>query len=477
MNPFPSLAAAYAWLDAHVNFEQRLPTIRHDEAEFGLEAFRMRLAAIGNPHLGLRTVHVAGTRGKGSAALALEALLRASGCRVATFTSPHLREYRERIRLDGEPIGGDEFRRLLETIAALPSAGRDDGPTGFRTVFENLTALFFLTAHETGVDWAVVETGLGGRLDATNVLAPGPVLLTRIGLDHTYLLGDTHGAIAAEKAAILKPGGWCVAGTQADGAAGEAVAAVFEGRARETGAPLDRAAVLCPLVESTLHPAGQSLTFRFEGELLRLDLPLLGTFVAENLQNALAVMARLRALGAVPAVPHDRLVRALQWLRFAGRMQRIAHDPDLIVDGAHCPTGATALAASMQAHFADQPADLILGMMRDKDHRAFLAALATWPHWRRVYCYAPHGPRALDAERLAEAARDFFPQATPCSNLQDALHLWSAAGDKSIRAVATGTLYSVADSQDWATGRAPGHGVVEATAPNEPRTGPGDSGT
>src|SRR6185295_17903727 len=161
---FENLDSAYRWLDAQIDHERNLSQLRYNDATFALAGFRERLRALGDPHLGLRTIHIAGTRGKGSAALALEALLRASGLRTATYTSPHLREYRERIRIDGEPLAGEEFARLLARVAQHPgAAAREEGY--FKTVFENLTALFFLAAHEMKVDWAIVETGLGGRLD------------------------------------------------------------------------------------------------------------------------------------------------------------------------------------------------------------------------------------------------------------------------------------------------------------------------
>jgi dihydrofolate synthase/folylpolyglutamate synthase len=465
---FASIGDAYAWLDGHVNLERSLATASYDADTFGLEPFRRRMTALGDPHRGLRTIHIAGTRGKGSAALALEALLRASGLRVATYMSPHLREYRERVRIDGESITADGFRRLLERVAAVPAvlgvpAIDDDAadvsptghPTGFKTVFENLTALFFLAARESGVDWAVVETGLGGRLDATNVLEPGPVLLTRIGLEHTQLLGDTRRQIAGEKAAILKPGGLAVAGAQAppepDGDPG--AIPVFTERACQAGAPLAWASELCPILETLPSPAGQRVSLGFEGEPLALDLPLLGTFVAENLQNALAMLAVLREQGRVPRAPRERLRLALEALALPGRMERVCLDPLLIADGAHCPTGAAALADSMLAHFSHAPADLILGMMSDKDHAGFLTALAKWDGWRRVFCYPIPSNRSADPRYLAELARRHFDDARACSDLVNALQLCLGVVEKERMVVGAGTLYGVAALQDWGKNR------------------------
>ena len=202
---FHNLEAAYDWLNGHIDYERCLDRVEYGTRQFNLDAFRKRLVLLGSPQDKLRTLHIAGTRGKGSSALLLESLLQASGLKTAVFTSPHLSEYRERIRVDGRVLDSDSFSRLLGQIAQklgpLTAKSRN-----FMTVFEHLTALFFCAADEAHVDWAVIETGLGGRLDATNIIKPGPVLLTRIGLERAHLLGDTIEQIATEKAAILKVG-------------------------------------------------------------------------------------------------------------------------------------------------------------------------------------------------------------------------------------------------------------------------------
>jgi dihydrofolate synthase/folylpolyglutamate synthase len=471
---FTSLDQAYAWLNGHVDLERRLHAARHDEATFGLERFRRRLEALGDPQRGLRTIHIAGTRGKGSAALALEALLRAGGQRTAVFTSPHIREYRERIRIDGAPIEPGTFLELLGEVAAV--AGPNDAvghPTGFKTVFENLTALFLLAARRAGVDWAVVETGLGGRLDATNVLDPGPVLLTRIGLEHQHLLGTTLRQIAGEKAAILKRGGWGVVGRQAPATGDDPGAeGVFRARGAGEGAPLWGAEALCPILERELYPEGQRLRLGFDDGELTLGLRLLGTFVAENLQNALAMLAILRKEGRVPPTPPDAIVRSLQNLSLHGRMERVCRSPLLIVDAAHCPTGAEALAASMAAHFGEvrqaDGFDLLVGMMVDKDHAGFLTALARWPGWRRVICYRPEGERALDSGRLAESARRIFDDVKVFTDLNGVLQFLDHSDEKNDKAVGAGTLYSVAALQDWGIEKDHGHGcTVQAIAPTQ----------
>ncbi len=447
---FSRLADAYAWLDGRIDFERRLDRLAYDDRTFALEDFRRRLAGLGNPHQGRPAIHIAGTRGKGSSALMLEALLMASGLRVATFTSPHLNEYRERIRIDGRPIGPEAFCRALGQAAALGNADATE-PGSFRTVFESLTAAFFVAAREAQVDWLVVETGLGGRLDATNVLDPGPVLLTRIGLEHTRLLGGTIPLIAREKAAILKPSGWGVVAPQGlDGGARQ----VFAARSAETGAPLRDAEALTPLQSARFDPSGTNLVLTFEGEPLEFTLPWFGPFLVENLQGALSVLSWLRRCGRVPLVPRAALGEAMAALELPARMQRVAALAEGVlegyVDGGHCPTAAGALARTMETHFGEAGAVALVGMMNDKDHRAFFGELSAWRGWRRVYCYAPAFPRAESPSELAARAREFFPRAEPVADWREALARLLARPPASCRRiVATGTFYEAGPIIRW----------------------------
>ncbi|MEN6626576.1 MAG: cyanophycin synthetase [Candidatus Sumerlaeia bacterium] len=440
MAKFTTLDEAYAWLGGQINYERNLGQVNYNDRTFEVEAFARRLESLGSPQRGLRAVHIAGTRGKGSAALTLEALLEAAGLKTAVFTSPHINEFRERIRIGRRPIAPELFCDLLGRIADMPRPEPAARSHGFKTVFELLTALFFLAAREAGVDFAIVETGLGGRLDATNVLDPGPVLLTRIGLEHTRLLGDTLGAIAGEKAAILKPGGWGVMGAQEESGAAEGV---FRRRAAETGASLVSAAELCPLAGLRAHAGGLDLDFVFEGRPLAVRTKLLGPFQAENIQNGLAMLAALRARGIAAGLADDSMISALTPLSFPGRMQRAGAGPEWILDGGHCPTAAAALARAMEAHFGSEPAVALVGMMDDKDHRAFFSALTRWPGWRAAVCYRPPSPRALPAESLAAVAYQFFEHVEFYDDLEIALQKTVHLTDKKTRIVACGSLYGI----------------------------------
>jgi dihydrofolate synthase/folylpolyglutamate synthase len=330
--------------------------------KLGLDGTRTLLAALGNPERRFRSVHVAGTNGKGSAAALIERALREAGHRTGLFTSPHLVDFRERIRVNGRWADEQRLFETLERIEALP-AGTN------RTFFEVATALGFLWFAEQGVEWAVVEVGLGGRLDTTNVIAPDVCVITSIGLDHTEILGATIAAIAREKAGIAKPGVPVVVGALDP----EAAAAIAETAAR-AGAPLVRAP----------EPAADGAPFA------RL-----------NSGVARAALEALRARGV--AIPERTIESGFALARWPGRFERCPGEPRLWWDGAHNPDGARALAGVARgvAPFGA----LVLALSRDKDAGAMLDALAPLAESRALIATRSRNARAMPAGDLAAAAR------------------------------------------------------------------------
>ena len=350
----------------------------------GLERIETLLEALGNPERRYTLAQVAGTNGKGSVAAMLAAILKADGRRVGLYTSPHLVSFRERIRVDGEAIAEDDVADGFDAIATL--VARLDA-----TMFEASTALALDHFAREAVDVAVLEVGLGGRLDATTVGTPAVTALARIDLDHQEVLGATLAAIAAEKAAIIRSG-VAVSAAQAPEAADVLVA-----RAAAVGVPLlmegrelgvrVRAR---DLDAQTLDATGPG--WRLEG----LRLPLLGVYQPSN---ALVALAAARALGVRDAACREGLARA----RWPGRFEVLrARDRIVVLDGAHNPAGAAALAASLTEWFGDTPLTLVFGALRDKDAPGMLAALA--PRARRLIVTASSSPRAARPEALRDAA-------------------------------------------------------------------------
>ena len=350
----------------------------------GLARIETLLAAVGSPERTMTLVQVAGTNGKGSVASMLAAILQAAGRRVGLYTSPHLLDLRERIRVDGRPIGEADLADGVEALGTL--IARLDA-----TVFEALTALALDHFASDGVEVAVLEAGLGGRLDSTSIGRPAVEVITRIDYDHEAYLGDTLEAIAGEKAAIIRSGVALSAGQE------PTVETVLARQAALVGVPL--------LVE------GRDLRVRvgdasLDGQWLDLEGPgwrlgdvrcgLLGVFQPVN---ALLAAAAARALGA-----GDEAIRAgLGRAHWPGRFQVIRRDPPVIVDGAHNPAGARALAASLDAYFPGRRITFVVGTSEDKDRTGILAALL--PLAERVICTAAHHPRAASAASLAELAR------------------------------------------------------------------------
>lgn len=377
----------------------RLDTEALDPASFNtverdLDLYRAFLNRLGDPHLAVPTVHVTGTRGKGTFTATLESILRSAGLKTGATISPHLSEVRERIRIDGDDLPREEFSRLYEKM--LPSIEEAYRSEAYRTVFELITALAFLAFRESAVDAAVVEVGLGGRLDATNVVQPELAVVTRIGLDHTKVLGDSVEKIAWDKAHILKQGSEAVLGPQPPGALG-----FLEERCRSMGITPWRHGREYDVAVREISEAGTRFDVRTpHREHLDLMTPLLGEHMAENAAIAVAAADRLDATGRMSISP-EAVQAGVSDTRWPGRGEILRRDPLLVVDGAHSPLGAEALGKLVRQLWPDRPLTLLLGINRDKDLSGFLEALALQP--ALAVATAADTPRAYAPNELADA--------------------------------------------------------------------------
>lgn len=328
-----------------------------------LAGTRELMEGLGHPETRFDSVHVAGTNGKGSVCALVERVLRAAGLRTGLYTSPHLVEFRERIRVSGRWAEETDLEAGLDAIAALPRSGE-------RTFFEVATALAFAHFARERVEWAVIEVGLGGRFDCTNVLVPAVCAITNVGLDHTELLGGTHEAIAAEKAGILKPGVPAVTAVEHDGAA-----AVVARRAAEVGAPLRAARDVAHVETVQQGEWGTRLAVECEPwGRFQLQMGLRGGHQRENARTALAVLARLaeQRLELPLAALREGFARA----RWPGRLEPCAAEPRLWWDGAHNLEGVRRLAEAWADDLRfEPPAAIVFAVGRDKDAAAMLARL------------------------------------------------------------------------------------------------------
>jgi dihydrofolate synthase/folylpolyglutamate synthase len=366
--------------------------------KLGLDNIRALLGALGDPHRAFPSVHVAGTNGKGSVCAMLESILRAHGRRAGLYTSPHLVDVRERIRIGGSLIPRSDFARLLgrirSTIEVLRTAGRLDAPP---TYFEVLTTLAFLYFAEKKVDIAVLETGLGGRFDATNVVTPLLSVITSISKDHQEYLGRTLAAIAFEKAGIIKPGVPLVCGVETGVAS-----RVIRNRARELGAPWLPVFGCGGALDETKHPSGRRFRYELKGEVFEFSPGLRGTHQGVN---AAVVVAAVRALHRVwRPFDHQAIVRGIETVEWEGRLETVSKRPLVLLDGAHNEDGARALAAYVREEISG-PLVLVFAMMRDKAVRR--AAELLFPRPKKVILTSIPFARAAAAEEILAAAPRF----------------------------------------------------------------------
>ena len=361
----------------------------------GLDAIRALCAALGNPQDRIKAIHVAGTNGKGAVCALLSAALE-GGRVVGRYTSPHLVRLNERFVIDGRPVSDEKLEEFAKVVNdALCSAQRGQSLWEV-TFFEALTAMAFRVFADAGTDFAILECGLGGRLDATNVCLPELCVITRIGLDHCDWLGDTVEKVAAEKAGIIKPGVPVVLGEN-----GESVRTVVSSCARAAGAPFFYAPDLA------------------SGGEMPADLPLGGAF---NRENAVTALAALRVLASAGRIPVPNPADCFSGVVWPGRFQLVG---GCIVDGAHNPPAAVALAASLESEFPGRRLPLVAGFCGDKDVDAVLRLLA--PHVLRGFAVRTCNPRSLSAEETAALMRGAGIAARPCGSLAEALREAAAA--------------------------------------------------
>ncbi|MGI8401681.1 MAG: bifunctional folylpolyglutamate synthase/dihydrofolate synthase [Gemmatimonadaceae bacterium] len=395
--------------------------------KFGLERTYAILAKMGSPHERLTAIHVAGTNGKGSVVATAEALLRATGHRVGRYTSPHLIDFRERITVDGVPIAEEDVLRFLERwIPAAEEMGA--------TFFELTTALAFDWFATNKVDVAVIETGLGGRLDSTNVLIPRVATVTSIGLDHVDLLGNTLEAIAREKAGIFKRGVPAVIG-EAD----PSIAELLERCAKEAGAePLTVVDDSYRLSGVEVSASGTSFSLVHGADRERLTTPLIGAYQARNTATAIVTV---RALGE-KYLPAPRKVNgALSRVFLPGRFQRWGK---FIFDVGHNPDGARTVAQSLGALNPAGPRTAIVAVLADKDWRGIVRALAPSVD-RFIMTNAPSAPadRRWDPSAAVAFAKSEALQAELEPDIDAAL---KRAESRSGTVVVTGSFHTVGDA-------------------------------
>lgn len=428
-------AAALRYLDSLIRTDRpRRPY--HDEK---LARMRHLLSLLGDPHRRLRTVLVAGTKGKGSTAVMIAGILRAMGLRVGLTVKPHLVDYRERIQIAGHKISREDLAALVDKIRPVIEKSQDLvwGPP---TYVETTVALAFLHFVEARVDLAVVEVGIGGRLDATNVLDPLVSVITPISYDHTEILGDTLTAIAGEKAGIVRAGGRVISAPQPDEALRIIARIVEEKHAHlvVVGRDLD-----VRLEASSLQ--GVRATVRGLRDTYSVRVPLLGRHQAVN---AAAAIGAVELLGdeSVP-VGADAIRRGLAAVRWPARIELIDTAPHTIIDVGHNPASMAALRDALQELLGGRRLVLVFGMLATKDYRTVTAMIA--PLADAVITTTPDNPHALPAEELATEVRRYTGRVTAVQDRHLAVERGrTLAGPEDVLLI-TGSFYLVGEAREW----------------------------
>jgi len=411
--------------------------VPHALGSYDLRRVEELFGELGSPHLGPRSVHVAGTNGKGSTAAMIASVLTASGFRTGLYTSPHLHTIRERFRVDGAAITEAEFAAIVTRLKPAVAVVNARATYGELTTFELLTALAFAFFQDKSVDFQVMEVGMGGRFDATNVITDGLCVITPIGLDHTAVLGDNLAQIAGEKAGIIKPGAMVVMAPQAP-----AAASVINETCDRQRASLVRVADGITVRVLGLSESGQQLRIDGFRDLYEITLPLLGAHQVTNVATAVAALETIAA--GDNRITAGSISRGLEQVVWPGRLQVIGRCPLVVVDGAHNPPAARSLREAIKLCFRYDRAILVIGASADKDVAGVIDELA--PVFDAVMVTRARHPRSLPLARLeAEFARCGIP-VTRVDGVAEAVSQACRQARKQDLVCATGSIFVAAEA-------------------------------
>ena len=415
-----------------MNYEEALEYIHGVSWTFckpGLERIGELCERLSHPERKLKFIHVAGTNGKGSTSAMLDSVLRAAGYKTGLYTSPYIRVFNERMRIDGENISNRELAELTEYIKPIAEQMQD-----LPTEFELITALAFEYFVRHGCEVVILEAGMGGRLDSTNIIDTSVLsVITGIALDHTAFLGDTVEAIAAEKAGIIKRGVPVLYGGSDDSAR-----AVIKARADELGSPFVSVDYNGLKVKKlTLDGALFDLGARRD-----MQISLLGSYQPRNAAIVINAVELLRGNGF--EISDNAVREGLKRAEWQGRFEILSREPLVIFDGAHNPQGIEAAVESIRLYFKDTRVCLVTGVLRDKDYTYIASRLATVAAY--AFTFTPNSPRALDASEYAEVLNKAGISAKSFNSVDEALdNAKSVATQKCCPVICVGSLYAYAD--------------------------------
>ena len=433
---------AEEYLNSFTNYEQ-IPGISYVQPGYSLKHVEELLNRMGNPQLAARTIHIAGTKGKGSVSAMIAQVLSSSGYKTGLYTSPHFHTLRERISIDGSLISEAEFAAAMAEIKPFIESMRKD--TAFRqlTYFEALTALAFAYFKKKQVGFQVLEVGLGGRLDATNVARPIICIITPISLDHTQILGNSLEEIAREKAGIIKPGCWVVLSPQP-----EEAASVISDICREKEAKVVQVGK-----DITWHKIGgdlspQSLVIEERGNSYQVSIPLSGDFQLENAASAVAALEVLGSAGF--AISTADIARGLARVKWPGRFHILQEYPTVLVDGAHNVASIKRLVDNIKGYFAHKRIFLVFGTSCDKDIPGIINELV--PLSPQVIVTRTSHSRAAPLSTLVAEFSKRGIELEIRETVTEAISRALSLADRTDLICVTGSLFVVAEALDYFSG-------------------------
>ena len=433
--------AALAYIDQFIDYE-RSPDFSRQARLYNLNRISLLLELLGNPQDRLRVVHIAGSKGKGSTAALIASVLRHAGYKTGLFTSPHLITPRERCSIDGQLISEADVALYIEKLKPAISKVCDSG-FGRVSFFEIYTALAFSYFVDKGTDFAVVEVGLGGRLDATNVVKPIATVITPISLEHTAILGETYAEIAAEKAEIIKQECPLALAPQHPEAR-----AVVEKVASERRVPIVEVQNARQQVPATLYTDGVPVAQQFDVETnsahySRLTLPLLGHHQFVNATTALAGIECLKQQGyRIPKVSVYEGFKQVQW---PGRLHLIRSSPPVVLDGAHSPVSMQALCSAIRESFRYERLIFIVSLMRDKNLTAIGEIVSKTADFV-IATQAFDNPRVIPAETIQDTWRGMCEKVIACPTAKEAIATALSSASRTDLICITGSLYLVGEA-------------------------------
>ncbi|NLM44245.1 MAG: bifunctional folylpolyglutamate synthase/dihydrofolate synthase [Clostridiales bacterium] len=422
-----------------MNYQEVLEYIEHNlrgGCNPGLNRIQNLLELLGNPHKDIKAVHIAGTNGKGSTTAMLSSILREAGYKVGTYISPHLITITERYLINGIRIDEETFAKYFSIIKNAIEQMKTDG-LEIPTEFEALTALAFLYFKDMNIDIGVIEVGLGGRYDATNVLNSIMSIITSISHDHMNVLGESIEKISYEKAGIIKR---------------DQITILYPQRYKEAEEVIEKVCKeknsICVkvseenVVQKGFGLEGQKIDYLFNGKIYKnIMLPLLGDHQLLNAAVAISAAVKLNELGFT--LSEDSIRKGIGKVVWPGRLSIISKEPFIVIDGAHNKDGVYALSKAVKKYFKDKDIVILMGMLKDKDHKESISILG--PMAKQIVITEPNSERALSAEELAEEAREFCQEVYAMPNISEALEkALNIAGNHSIILIC-GSLYLIGE--------------------------------